>query len=172
MNIPVILGTARVGRYSEKVANFVLGQVKKANLSTELIDVRDYRIAATDNLCDIPQAKNLADKIKKADALIMVMPEYNHGFPGELKMMLDMLYEEYEGKPVAFCGVSAGPLGGARGVQLLKLVCSGVGMYPIKEGVYFGNVQQLFDQAGNITDTSYERKMEGLISALTAKVSS
>lgn len=172
MNIPVILGTARVGRYSEKVANYVVAQVKKAGLTTELIDVRDHRLAATDNLVEIPQAKNLADKIRKADALIIVMPEYNHGFPGELKMMLDMLYEEYEGKPVGFCGVSAGALGGARGVQLLKLVCSGVGMYPVKEGVYFSNVQQLFDQAGNINDTSYERKMEGLIAGLVAKAAS
>jgi len=169
MFIPVILGTAREGRQSEKVARLVLEQVQAAGLRTELIDVRDYRIAATDNSEEIPEAKKLAEKIIPADGLIIVMPEYNHTYPGELKMMLDMLYKQYFGKPVAICGVSRGPWGGARGVQALRLTCIALGMHPLLEAVYFPTVQDLFDEGGQIKDRSYEKSVKGLIEALVIK---
>lgn len=58
MNIPVILGTAREGRFSDKVAKFILEQVKKAGITSEIIDVRDYRIPATNKTGEIPRPKN------------------------------------------------------------------------------------------------------------------
>lgn len=166
MFIPIILGTAREGRQSEKVAKYVLNQVQKAGLETELIDVRDYRIAATDNTEEILPAKKLAEKILRAGALIIVMPEYNHTYPGELKMMLDMLYEQYARKAVGICGVSSGPWGGARGVQALRLTCIGLGMHPLQEAVYFSSVNELFDEEGEIRDRSYDKKVKGLIDSL------
>jgi len=102
MYIPIILGTAREGRQSEKVADFILHETLNSGLESEIIDVRDYRVEATDNTGELPQAKKLLEEISKADGLIIVSPEYNHGYPGELKMMLDMLYEEYSAKPVGF----------------------------------------------------------------------
>ena len=121
MYIPVILGTAREGRQSEKVATFIYGLAQKAGLETEIVDIREYRIAATDNTGNIPHAQKWREKIIRADGMIIVSPEYNHTYPGELKMFLDMLYKEYARKPVALCGVSNGPWGGTRGVQALRL---------------------------------------------------
>jgi len=167
MYLPIILGTAREGRQSEKVANFVLEQVKETALETEMIDVRDYRIAATDKTKKIPAAQSWEEKAARADGFIIVTPEYNHGFSGELKMLLDMLYEEYFNKPVAFCGVSSGPVGGARGIQLLRLVCISLGMYPILETVYFPMVQNLFDENNQIKDEAYKKKVQGLIKGIT-----
>lgn len=158
--IPVILGTAREGRRSEKVANFVLQETIKAGLKSELLDVRDYRLAATDKTKTLPQANKLAEKINKADGLIIVAPEYNHGYPGELKMMLDMLYEEYTKKPVGICGVSIGPLGGARMVEQLRLVSIEFHMVPIREALYFSKVEQLFDEKGNIKDEAYYQRFK------------
>ena len=152
MFIPVILGTARVGRESEKVANFILDETRKAGFETALLDVRDYRIEATDKTGLIPQAKKLAPNIEKADALIIVSPEYNHGYPGELKMMIDMLYPQYAGKPIGICGVSSAGLGGARMVEQLKPVVVELHMFPIREALYFPNVKDLFDEKGKIKD--------------------
>ena len=58
--IPIILGTARKSRQSEKVAKFILEETRKAKLKTEIIDVHDYRIEATDNTEETPQATKLA----------------------------------------------------------------------------------------------------------------
>ena len=170
MYIPIILGTAREGRQSEKVANFVLQETIKIGLESEILDVRDYRVKATDNSGESPEAKKLAEKIKKADALIIVSPEYNHGYPGELKMMLDLLYKEYMQKPVGFCGVSAGGLGGARVVEQLKLVSLGYDMVPIHEVMYFSMVQNLFDEKGNIKDVLYGNKTQAFLNELISYV--
>lgn len=83
-------------------------------------------------------------------------------------MLLDLAYKEYFGKKVGICGVSMGPLGGARGVQLLKLVCAGLNMYTVIENVYFANVFKVFDDKGNLLDKSYEDKIDGMIKALSS----
>jgi NAD(P)H-dependent FMN reductase len=150
MYIPIILGTAREGRESEKVAKFILSETRNAGHETEILDVRDYRIPATDNSRKSATAKKLGSKISKADALIIVSPEYNHGYPGELKMMLDLLYEEYFGKPLGIVGVSSGPLGGARMVEKLRLVAIELHMHNIREAIYFSGVNDLFDEKGEI----------------------
>ena len=164
--MPIILGTAREGRQSEKVAKFMQGEVEKAEITTEIIDVRDYRINATDNTGKNPQAEKLAKKITKADGLIIVSPEYNHGYPGELKMTLDMLYEQYTRKPVGICGVSAGGLGGARAVEQLRLVAVERRMVPIREALYFPNAYTLFDEKGGIKDESYRKRVKTFLDEL------
>src|SRR3989338_3025803 len=111
MFIPVILGTAREGRQSEKVAALVFKEAGRV-FDTELVDVRDFRISATDNTQKSALAKKLSEKAERADGFIIVSPEYNFSYPGELKMMLDMLYQQYEKKQVGFCVVSAGNFGG------------------------------------------------------------
>lgn len=167
MYIPIILGTARDGRQSEKAANFMLEMAKDFGLETEIIDVRDYLFGKTNRNWDRPEVKKYAEKIIKADALIIVSPEYNHGYPGELKILLDSLYKEYAGKPVGFCGVSIGPLGGARAMEQLRLVSIEFRMYPIREAMYFSNVAELFDEAGKIKDEKYLERVKIFLTELS-----
>lgn len=166
MYIPIILGTARSGRQSVKVARYMLKQVKAAGLQTELLDVRNYRLPATDRTLKSAVAKKYSQKIKKAAGLIVVSPEYNHGYPGELKMMLDMLYEEYFYKPIGICGVSSSYLGGARMVEQLRQVFVELHMFNSREALYFPNVQDLFDNAGKIKDSSYAQRVKVFINEL------
>ncbi len=167
MFIPVILGTARKGRESEKVANFMLAETKKAGFETELLDVRDYRIEATDKTETFDLAKKYSEKIGRAEGLIVVSPEYNHGYPGELKMMLDMLYREYFYKPLGICGVSSGVLGGARMVEKLRLVSIELHMMPIREAIYFPTVSKLFDSSGNLINRDiYDKLLQAFFKEL------
>ena len=59
------------------------------------------------------------DAIIRADGLVIVTPEYNHGYPGTLKAVLDLLLREYVHKAVAFVGVSAGIWGGTRVIEAM-----------------------------------------------------
>ena len=156
--IPIILGTAREGRSSENAAKFMLAQAQNAGIESEILDVRDYRLIATDNTGEPEPAKRFSEKISRADGLIIVSPEYNHGYPGELKMMLDMIYNEYARKPVGICGVSAGAHGGARMVEQLRAVAVELHMVPIREAIYFANVRSLFNETGEIQDESYAER--------------
>src|SRR5947207_15351957 len=87
--IPVILGTARQGRMSEHVARFVHGEVlKRDGVATELIDVRALPFPTTD-AGEAIKNPVFSATIARADALVIVTPEYNHGYPGLLKHALD-----------------------------------------------------------------------------------
>jgi NAD(P)H-dependent FMN reductase len=72
--------------------------------------------------------------VDRADAVVFVMPEYNHGFSGALKNAIDFLWNEWRHKPVAtvsYGGVS----GGLRAVQALKPVFIALSMVPVPEAV-------------------------------------
>jgi NAD(P)H-dependent FMN reductase len=155
MYVPIILGTARVGRQSEKVAAFMLKCAKDTGLDSEVLDVRDFRTEATDNTQVSKAAKAFSEKVSRADGVVVVSPEYNHGYPGELKMMLDLLYQQYFNKPAGICGVSKGPLGGARMVEKLRSVFIELHMVNIREALYFPFVQDLFEEKGAIKDKSF-----------------
>ncbi|HLF85106.1 MAG TPA: NAD(P)H-dependent oxidoreductase, partial [Blastocatellia bacterium] len=115
--IPVILGTSRQGRFSEHVARFVLGEAaKRDGIETELIDIREMRLPATDAGEAIKDSR-FSETVMRADGLIIIAPEYNHGYPGMLKHVLDSNLKEYIHKAVGICGVSAGPFGGTRVVE-------------------------------------------------------
>src|SRR4030095_4622513 len=125
--IPIILGTARRGRRTEHAARFVLEQTRKrADIETELIDVCNLPLKLDDAGEQMKDPKFSAT-IKRCDALIIVTPEYNHGYPGLLKHALDMNLEEYIHKAGGICGVSAGPFGGARVIEALLPVMGGLG---------------------------------------------
>lgn len=171
MYVPIILGTARVGRKSELAAKFILKEVKNYGLESEIVDVYDFRVSATDNSKKSGLAKKLAEKVKKASGIIIVSPEYNHGYPGELKMMIDLLYEEYFGKPLGICGVSMGPLGGARMVEQLRLVSIELHMIPIREAVYFPFINDAFDKNGNIKDKNYKQRVKIFLDELAKYMS-
>ena len=166
MYIPIILGTAREGRQSEKAARFMMQKALEAGLESEIIDVRDYRLPATDNSKKSPQAKKLAEKVEWMDGLIIVSPEYNHGYPGELKMMVDMLFSEYAHKPVGICAVSSGPWGGVRMTEQLRLVCIALHLLPIGEAVHFPKVQELFDDQGQLLGKSQHGQARRLLEEL------
>jgi NAD(P)H-dependent FMN reductase len=159
--LPVILGTSRQGRLSEHAARFVFEEVsKRADLETELIDIRHLQLAI-DDAGEAIKHSGFSATVDRADGLILVVPEYNHSFPGLLKHVLDTNLKEYIHKAVGVCGVSAGPFGGARMIQSLLPVLRELGLVTIFWDVYFGNAGKLFDPAnGSITDPAYVGRLK------------
>ncbi|HEX4696655.1 MAG TPA: NADPH-dependent FMN reductase [Candidatus Udaeobacter sp.] len=164
--IPVILGTARQGRQSENVARFVFEQTRKrAGVETELIDVRTLPMRLEDAGEQMKDGKFSAT-VERCDGLIIIAPEYNHGYPGLLKHALDMNLKEYIHKAVGICGVSAGPFGGARVIEALLPVMRELGLVTIFEDMNFTYVQGLFDQNGNLLDQKYVRRIDKFLNEL------
>ena len=97
LNIPVLLGTNRKERKSVFAAKWVLGQMeKRPEISTRLFDVAEFALPRDDYgqaLKDkFPEWR---DAVVQADGLVIVAPEYNHGYPGAMKAVLDLLLREY-----------------------------------------------------------------------------
>lgn len=155
LNVPVILGTAREGRRSEAVAKFVLSQALAYGFSGELIDVAEHAASRTDRTESSPVKLALQPAMAVADGFIIVTPEYNHGYPGELKIFMDTFYAEWRRKPVALVGVSSGRMGGVRAVEQLRQVLVELGAVPVREAMYFPLIEQAFNPDGSPVDGGY-----------------
>src|SRR5213080_724610 len=164
--LPLILGTARKGRRSENAARFVLEETKKrAGVETEFVDICKIPMRL-DDAGEQMKDQAFSDLVKRADGLILVVPEYNHGYPGLLKHALDMNLEEYIHKAVGICGVSAGRFGGARVIEALLPVMRELGLVTIFEDVNFGKVQTIFDEQGKLLDQTYVRRVDKFLNEL------
>src|SRR5438477_10450120 len=165
--IPVILGTARKGRRSENAAHFMFEQTKaRAGVETEFVDVAKIPMRL-DDAGEQMKDPSFSALVQRADALILVVPEYNHGYPGLLKHALDMNLAEYVHKAVGICGVSAGPFGGARMIENLLPVLRELGLVTIFWDVNFSHAGKLFDSTtGRITDPAYTGRLDKFLNEL------
>lgn len=174
LSVPVILGTAREGRASEAVAELVDDYLPVANnaIETELIDVRDYQLGQTyeawNDHPDVPEIADWKETAEQADGFVIVTPEYNHGYPGELKIFLDCAFSEYFDKPVGLVGVSAGGFGGTRVVDHIKPVLIELGMTVMGNAVYVSHAQDVFaDGVDNDKRGQLEDQVDDLAEELT-----
>jgi NAD(P)H-dependent FMN reductase len=77
--------------------------------------------------------------------------------------MLDSEYKNYQYKPVAFCGVSAGPWGGVRAIEALVPVTRTFGMVPIKKDVHFPYVQEIFNKEGELIEEELDKDYQKMV---------
>lgn len=161
--LPIILGSTRRGRQSPKPAKYLLAQLQqRREVETELLDlgafnfpVMEERLARRD---DPPAGlREFSEKIARADALLIVTPEYNNGYPGVLKNALDYLYAEYRRKPVGICTVSAGAFGGIHCLQQLRQVVLTLGAIPLPVPLPVSRVGQLWADDGTTTDAAFPK---------------
>jgi NAD(P)H-dependent FMN reductase len=157
--LPVILGTPRQERWSQPVAEFVTAQLALwPGVETMLVDVRDLPLPVTGAGEDIKDPA-FSELCMRADGFVIVAPEYNHGYPGLLKHVLDTNLKEYIHKPVGICGVSAGGFGGTRVIENLLPVMRELGLVTIFWDGNFSNVRKLFGPDGQPFDPAYVRRI-------------
>ena len=149
LNIKVIAGSTREGRFSDKAAAWIAEEIKKQKgVAVEVLDLRDYDMPFFNEPMS-PSFKQepfkneavarFTKKIEEGDAFVIVTPEYNHGTSGVLKNALDWVYPEWNNKPVAF--VSYGGVGGARAVEQLRLNTIELQMAAIRNSVHIPGEQ-------------------------------
>ena len=144
MKLKVIVGSTRQNRISDKPAQWIYEHAKtNPQLEVELLDLRDYPLPFLDepvapmhlqSKYSDERVQAWSNKIAEADGYIIVSPEYNHGYPAVLKNALDVLYPEWNNKPVGF--ISYGTIGGARVVEQLRLVAIELQMIPIQRSLH------------------------------------
>ena len=158
--IPALLGTNRKERRSAHVADWLVREMsKRPDIETKLFDVQDFNLPQDDYGTQIKDAfPEWRDSITKSDGLVVITPEYNHGYPGSLKSVLDLLLKEYIHKAVGLVGVSAGPWGGTRVIESLVPVVRELGLAVTFTDLNFPVVQNKFDAEGNLLDAAYERR--------------
>ena len=121
-----------------------------------------------------PPAKvaELKRRIREADAILIVTPEYNYSVPGVLKNAIDWASRPYgdsawNGKPAAIMGASVGAIGTARAQYHLRQMFVFLNMFPINQPeVMIGNASKRFDDKGNLTDDTTKEFIRQLLQNL------
>lgn len=146
ITIAVLAGTAREKRQSIKAARYVAAFGRQLDdVEIIFVDPEDFHFPGDGN---DPEGKDVryTEITERADAFFIVTPEYNHGYPGTLKRMLDSELENYLHKPVALAGASSHHWGGTRVVEALTMTVREMGLVVSSFSVYFPNVGELFDE--------------------------
>jgi NAD(P)H-dependent FMN reductase len=169
VHIPILLGTNRKERQSERVANWLLQLMQqRSDLDTILFDARNFTFPNDAYGTDIKDLfPSWRDTMNGADGLVIVAPEYNHGYPGILKSILDVLLKEYIHKAVGLVGVSAGPWGGTRVIEAMVPVVRELGLAVTFTDLNFASVQDQFDDKDNIKDpAAYNKRAKAFLDEL------
>jgi chromate reductase, NAD(P)H dehydrogenase (quinone) len=119
-----------------------------------------------------PQVVELKKRVRAADALLFVTPEYNYSVPGVLKNAIDWASRPYgdsawAGKPAAIMGASIGTLGTARAQYHLRQMFVFLDVLAINQPeVMIGNASKRFDAEGNLTDETTKELIRKLLANL------
>jgi len=158
VHIPVLLGTVRRDRKSGPVATWLVDKIEAMEaVSSRLIDLRDINLPL-DDAGRAAADPTFASAIDEADGLVLVVPEYNAGFPGLLKHALDTLMSEYLHKAVGVAPVSAGGLGGVRMIPTMLPVLRDLGLVVIKPDLSVSHVGDAFSEQGSVSDRRLDQR--------------
>jgi NAD(P)H-dependent FMN reductase len=142
-HIAIISSSVRTGRNSHRITLYFKHFLAEKKLaSAEILDLHEYNFPLFEERLRFLQspseaALDFAERIKAADGVIIVTPEYNGGYPASLKNVIDLITEEWFRKPVAISTVSAGNFGGTQAITSLQFslwkmhACTVPSMFPV-----------------------------------------
>jgi NAD(P)H-dependent FMN reductase len=163
--ISVFIGSIRNGRMGDKVANWVAKTLEQRGHTVHIIDPNNHPELQTLKFpnqynpkpsIDMQQVHNW---LMESDGFILVTPEYNHSFSGTIKNALDNFMPEYEKKPFGVVSYSAGPFGGIRANEALRVVISELKGVATPIPFMISTVQNVFDESGVLKDKVYDERI-------------
>lgn len=158
MKIVIISASIRKGRNSHRVALYFQNYIKEHHLGeATMLDLHEYQFPVFEErlkYLENPSAKTIefSENIKQADAVIIVTPEYNGGYPASLKNVIDLLTSEWKRKPIAIATVSAGAFGGSQVITSLMFSLWKIGAWVAPVMFPVPNVEKAYTETGEATD--------------------
>lgn len=145
----IIVGSVREGRFGPVVASWVAEQARvHGGFEVEVVDLAEVEIplslpAASPKFAgdSYPRPEAMApltSRLEEAEAVIVVTPEYNHGYPASLKAAIDWHFTQWTAKPVAFVSYG-GAAGGRHAVLQLQNVLTELHAVTLRDGLAFPN---------------------------------
>jgi NAD(P)H-dependent FMN reductase len=165
--LPVLYGSVRQGRVSFPVAEFVVAELgRRPGVETRLYDPRDLGLGnLVRRVHEMPTPEpvvvEFAASMERADGFVLVTPEYNYGYPGTLKDLIDHLSHQWRRKPFALVG-AGGISGGLRAIDGLRMVVQGMGGISVPIAVPVQAVAEEFDVRGPKDPEKWRKRLAPL----------
>ena len=175
LRVAVLVGSLRKASVNRRMAH-ALAKAAPQSLKLEIVEIGDLPLYNEDLEKGATPAAWTAfrDRVKGADAVLFVTPEYNYSIPGVLKNAIDWCARPYgdsawKGKPVAVMGASVGILGTARAQYHLRQTFIYLDMHPLNlPEVMIGSARDRFNEAGELTDETSRKLLRQLLEGLVA----
>lgn len=151
MKIAILLGSVRTGRQTHKIAYYVEQQLAARNHEVLMLDLGLHPIPLMDERYNrteqpVPEIIDMGEKLKAADAILMVSPEYHGSFTGVLKNALDYYWAEFKHKPMGVIATGSGRMGGINASTQMQHVILSLGAYPVPYKLLVPQIQHAFDE--------------------------
>lgn len=160
--VGVIVGSLRKISYSRRIAQ-ALPALAPASLQFDDIAIGDLPLYNEDLEADLPAPwARLREQVRRSDALLFIVPEYNRSMPGSVKNAVDVGSKPtghncWSGKPAGVMSLSAGPLGGLAGAHAMRQPLAGVNVATMPHPeVYLSHVPKLFGDDGALVPSTQE----------------
>jgi NAD(P)H-dependent FMN reductase len=164
MKIAIISSSVRKGRNSHRVALYFESYITEQKLGeVKMLDLNEYQFPIFEerlkNIADpTKEMMQFAEEVTKADALLIVTPEYNGGYPAALKNVVDLLTTEWKRKPIAISTVSAGAFGGSQVITSLTFSLWKQGALMVPAMFPVPTVDKSFTETGEAIDKEATNK--------------
>ncbi|MDG6928615.1 MAG: NAD(P)H-dependent oxidoreductase [Nitrososphaerota archaeon] len=165
-------GSLRKASYNKMLLGAAVGLAPEGS-SVETFDLEGIPPFNEDLEGSTPaRVKEFKARIRAADALLIVTPEYNYSVPGVLKNAMDWASRPYgdnsfKDKPVALMSASIGMLGGARAQYHLRQSFVFLEMRPVNmPEVMVTFAPKKFDAQGNLLDEDARKFARQLLANL------
>jgi len=175
MTILGIAGSLRAGSYNRAALRAAQQLVPRgAHLEIFELDKSIPGFSEDDERQPPPIIARLKDRVRAADAILFVTPEYNYSIPGVLKNAIDWASRPYgesawNGKPAAVMGASIGVTGTARAQYHLRQSFVFLNMpCVLQPEVMIAKAQEHFDGTGNLKNESTRKLIAQLLEALVS----
>src|SRR6056297_650442 len=157
MDLKIISGTDRPNSNSLRIALYLQKQYRSHGIDADIINLQDFPTSAVEGgrYGDKPrEVEEFIQPVTDADALVIVCPEYNGGYPGILKLFIDYLPfpESLNKKPISFVGHANGAFGAVRAVEQLQQVVGYRNAHVFPERVFIPRIGKNFDDEEGISD--------------------
>ena len=168
IQIAVVAASVRPGNFTTKALNLVIDELNTvSDVAVDVVDLTsiELRLPGQELAADV---EALQKRFASATGVILATPEYHGSYSSVMKLLIDNLGfpSVLSGKPVALLGVAAGQIGAIKALEHLRSVCSHVGAIVLPGPVSLAGVQRLFDDDGQCTDPSTEKRVRGLATIL------
>ncbi|MBN8718520.1 NAD(P)H-dependent FMN reductase [Hydrobacter penzbergensis] len=171
--ITIISSSIRKERMSHRVALFFKKFIEEHELgSVEILDLQEYDFPIFDQRLGemqnpLPSLVEFAERIKHAEGILIVTPEYNGGYPASLKNAIDVLYAEWRRKPIGLATVSNGQYGGSQVMTSLLFSLWKIGAWVVPSMFRVGNVQDDYDEHGHVTSPLIQKFARSFLHEMT-----
>lgn len=173
LRVLVVYGSVRRDRQGIGLARYLVRRLEERGVDADLADPAEIALPLLDRMYkeyapgEAPEPmERLAGMIRRADGVLVVSGEYNHGIPPALKNLLDHFLEEWYFRPAAIACYSAGRYGGVRAAMQLRMTLAELGMPTISSLLPVPSVSDAVDPEGEPREAWLDRATEGFLDEL------